>query len=82
MFIGKDGFAGGITGVIAATFWAIEQREASSWFRRESIDDNLWQPGGVVTRTATISEPWRGGVEQFEEVLDRLVMGLAHRVNP
>lgn len=82
LFIGENGFARGITGVIAATFRAIEKREASSWFRRESIDDNLRKPGGVVTRTATIVEPLWGVVEQLEEIRDRSVLGLAHRVNP
>ncbi len=82
MFIGENGFSSGITGVIAATFWTIEKREASSSLRRERIDDNIRKPSGVVTRTATIVEPLRGVVEQFEEIWGRIVWGLAHRVNP
>ena len=42
---------------IVATFGTFDDREAGSGCGRESIDDDIFNPGGVFTGTATIMEP-------------------------
>ena len=84
MFVSEDRGSGGVTGEIAAAFGAFEEREASSGFRRESVNDNILNPRGVATRTAVIVEPLAGALPRAVGARGRIARGwdLVHGGTP
>jgi hypothetical protein len=46
---GEYGGRGLVALEVAVAFWAVDDREAPRPFRREGIDDDIFDPIGVVT---------------------------------
>ena len=69
----------GLADEITGTKRAFNDGEAGSGCGGESVDDDILNPGGVFTRTATIKEPLAGAVPRAVGVRGRVVWeGLFH----
>lgn len=84
LLVSEDRFFGEITSEIAATLWAFDEREVRSWLRGESVNDNIFNPSGIATRTAVIFEPLAGALPRAVGALGRIARGwdLVHRGSP
>jgi hypothetical protein len=70
----------GVATEASAAFWADEGRESFRFHRRESVNDDLFDPVRMVTRTAAIPVPIAGTCEWFVRLqFPRLVV---HRATP
>lgn len=66
----------GVADEIVATLRAFEDRESGSASGRESVDDDIFDPGGVFTRAATITEPLAGTVPRAVGIRRRVDWGV------
>ncbi len=48
---------GGVTSEVFAAFWADDGGESSRLIRRESVNDDIFDPVGMITRTASVFVP-------------------------
>jgi len=63
----------GVTTKAAAAFWADDGRESLRFNRWESINNNIFDPVGMVTRTAAVFVPTAGNRVEFQELVpDRI----------
>ena len=70
----------GVADEIVAAFWAFDDRESGTTSVGESVDDDIFDPGRVFTRAATITEPFAGTVPRAVGVWRRVGWeGLFHR---
>ena len=70
----------GVTPEVSAAFRAEKGRDSFRFHRRESIDHDIFDPVGMVTRTATVAVPIARPCEGFVGLaFQRLVL---HRATP
>jgi hypothetical protein len=62
----------GVADEIVTTFWAFDDRESGAASGGESVDDDIFDPGGVFTREAMITEPIAGTVPRAVGVRRRV----------
>lgn len=72
LFIRGNGLKVGIADEIVAAFWAFDDRESGTASGGESVDDDIFDPGGVFTREAMITEPFAGTVPRAVGVRRRV----------
>ena len=69
-----------VTTEVASAFWADDGRESLRFNRREGVNNDIFDPVGMVTRTAAIPVPIARACEWFVWLqFHRLVV---HRENP
>jgi len=73
----------GVTAEAAAAFGADDGRESLRFDRREGINNNIFDPVGMVTRTAAVFVPTAGNRVEFQELVpDRIRHIVAPQVFP
>ena len=58
----------GITTEVSATFRAYECGDSLRFNRRESVNDDIFDPVGIATRTAAVFVPFAGIRIEFQEL--------------
>ena len=58
-----------VTTEVASAFWADDGRESLRFNRWESINNNIFDPVGMVTRTAAVFVPTAGNRVEFQELV-------------
>ena len=71
-------FFRGVTTEASAAFWADDGRESFRFNRRESVNNDIFDPVGMATRTATILVPIARPCEWFVGLwVQRILVHLA-----